>query len=969
MVVEKDVRSQLDKLPAELKEQYTIIYQNILESAHSISSIARKTFSWILTAQRVLIIEEMIAAVTLDDDDFYHNDLDIPRLLDICRNLIVVTSINYTSKQMAFQMVHLSIREFLEQLPEFSAEQLHTIAVSRLLDNFSPGLRLEKNISMTEKSLHALRDYTIYFFEHAELSLLTTSECGLAIKMSSFLFDNRYNSTTMLKEWHQITDEFYERSILSQDFSDLPLYEKRSFVQLKVEGLSLVGIHDLLSILKILDNDERISWEAHSSKQLGRALSEAVVHDKFAVVKWLLERQIVHSDEVHGHVPALYSAVWDQREEIVDLLLKHETDSLSRHEKGFLATPWKMVFNIPLRPGRRILFHNYAIFKRMFDSIELLHKGNPDGKLFFGFDWKHESLLDALRANWNEASQFLIRRGANDRLQITQRADDFVDEDERQSSALQIAVKYSGFSVIEALVDRSVERSSNSVTQSIVSLPLESREHLAYLNYLDNNERSALHYLMSRQSSSTEENEEIMRLLLKHGADSIIVSDKKCTLLHIAVAIGSANLIRDLVEGLDLEARDIYDATALHIASGDANRMSRVIRYLTNNGQEPLGRNSNESTLLHYAAKSCNFLALEALLKVLLGRDGVSLSRAKTIATAQSLSHSADIESDSYKKVVEYVNVADDEGNSLLHVIETARGLSQFDEANTNEQAILEIKDTVRLLIDLGAKLDSTAGGKTPLLSLIDVSRHGQAGAHIAARELLNHGANSNISDSTGATALHHYTRYPNHEVNEHLLSAGVDIDAKDHDLCTPLHWACRDSWSKSTRQLLLVDADCRARDHTRATPLHFAVKARYHECEVVTMLIKKRADVRSADFFRATPLHLAAQAGKLRRVLLLIRHEANPEAVDMAGKTAMHYAAEQASIFDENETEDEKYKYTRAEHLATWLHLFKWSEIWCQQIKTRPRRLFKRARSQILRTDRSWGDFSQIKSEVLAPS
>lgn len=966
MAVEKDVRSQLGKLPAELKEQYKIIYRDILESAQSTSSIARKTFSWILAAQRILTVEETIAAVALDDDGFYHTDLDIPRLLDICRNLVVVTSINYASKQMAFQMVHLSVREFLEQLPEFSAEQVHTVAVSRLLNDFNPSLRLEKNVPMREKSLQALRDYTIYLFEHAEMSLLATPECDLAPKMSSFLFDSRYNPTAMFNERNHVIDEFYERSILPQDFPDLPLYEKRRYTRLKAGGLDLVCVHGLLSILQVLGNDKRIPWEAHSSEQLGRALYMAASHGKSAVAKWLLERQIVHPDEAHGHVPALYTAVWDQHEEIVGLLLEYGADPLSRREHGFLSTPWNRVFNLSQR--RKFSNYNYSIFIRIFDSIEILHK--DDEKLSLGFDWKHESLFEALRANWDEASQFLIGRGANDRLQTSQRADEFVDIDERQSSTLQIAVKYSGFLVIEALLDRSLERSLNHATQSIISLRLESREHLAYINYLDNHGRSALHYLMDRQSSGIAEGEEIMRLLLKHGADPTAVSDKKFTALHIAAAIGSTNMIRELVkEGLDLEAQDICGATTLHIASRGAHRTPQVIRYLTDSAQEPLGRDSDGWTPLHYAAHSCNLPALEALLEVLLGRDGLSLSGAKRVATAHNLSGSAGMGFGPYRKLVEYVNVVDDEGNSPLHVVGTNRGLSQHDEANENEQTILEIKDTVRLLVDLGANLNSTAGGKTPLLSLMALSRHRRAGGEIAANELLNQGADPNIPDSKGATALHHRTCYWNDKPIEDLLNAGADIEAKDHDLCTPLHWACRNPWPQTARRLLLRDANCGARDRTGAIPLHCAANARYHTTEAAAMLIKKGADVQSADYSGATPLHLAAQAGKLHRVRLVIRYNANPEAVDMDEKTAMHYAAEQASIINENGDEDEDYEYIRPKHIATWLSLYKCSEKWCQQNMTRPKTLFKRTRSQILRTDRSWGDFNQIKSEVLTRS
>lgn len=959
MAVEKDVWSELGKLPTELREHYRIIYQDILESAHSTSSIARKTFSWILAARRMLTVEEMIAAVALDDEGFYHTDLDITRLLDICRNLVIVTSIDYASKQMTFQMVHLSVREFLEELPEFSAEQVHTVAVSRLLSNVSSSMQFEENTLLREKPLRALRDYSIYLFKHAEMSLLATPECDLAPKMSSFLFDNQYKVTPMLNEWRHIVDDLHQRSILAHDFPGF-LYGKRTFDGRNAGGLDLICKHGLLSILQNIDRHEMNPWQAYSSKQLSRALLEATCRGKSAIAKWLLERQIVQPDEFQNDLPALYVAVWNKQEEIVDLLLEYGANPLLRYGNDYHLTPWKMVFQLSPGPGLKHPKVNYTIFKRMFDSIARLRNETPDEESFLGYDWKLEGLLEALRANWDEASQFLIRCGANDRLQRSQRTDLLVIQDERQSSTLQIAVKYSRVSLIEALLDRSQKRSTNLATQSITSVQRESREHLAYLNYSENYGRSAMHYVMDRQSSGVEDSEEIMRLLLKYGADPTAISNEKHTAIHIAAAIGSMTMIRRfMTEGLDLEACDICGATTLHIASGGAHRKPRVIRYLTDNGQEPLGRDSAGSTPLHYAARSCNLPALEALLEILLARDGLSLSEAKRVATAQKFSRSAEKGFDPYRKLVDYVNVADDEGNSLLHVVGTARELSRLYVGKEKEQTIVEIKDTVRLLVNLGGSLNSTSGDKTVLPPLLALSRLDSFGAKIAAKELLDQGGDPNIPDSGGATALYHRIRCWDDELVEDLLNAGADIEAKDNDLRTPSHRACKHSWQQTVKRLLLHNADCGARDRTGATPLHCAVESKYLTDEKALMLIQKGANVQSADYSGATPLHLAAKAGKTHTVMLLIRNGANPEVVDMNGNTATHYAAEQASVITEHESQ-------RARHLATWFQLYKCSETWRQRNKTRPRTLFKRARSQILRTDRSWGDFSQVKSETL---
>lgn len=618
MAVEKDVRSELGKLPAELREQYKIIYQDILESAHSTSSIARRTFSWILAAQRMLTVEEMIAAVALDDDGFYHTDLDIARLLDICRNLVIVTSIDYASKQMSFQMVHVSVREFLEELPQFSAEQIHTVAVSRLLSNFRSSLWLEKNILIREKPLRALRNYTIYLFEHARMSLLATPECDLAPKMTSFLFDNQYNMSPMLKEWHHIIDELGLYSIVEEGFSRLLSYRKRDDGGGDAEGLHLVCVHGLLSILHNLGNDGMNPWEAHSSEQLSQALWEATSRRRFAIAKWLLERQLVHPNEFHRSSPALFAAVQNHHEELVSLLLEYGADPLSRHEQGFHKTPWSSVFSQSPPCYLKYPKHHYTIFKRMVDCIELLHKENPDRKSSFAFDWKLEGLFEALRGDWDEASQFWIRHGANDRLQTPKRKSRYRNFYEPQCSALQIAVKYSKLSVIEALLNRCRRCSSSLAAQSISPVQLQSREHLAYVNYIDDRGSSAIHYLTDRQSSDVEDSEEIMRLLLNHGANPTAASEEKHTAIHIAAAIGSTKMIRQLVtEGLDLDVRDNRGATALHITSGSEYRTPGLIRYLTDSGQEPLGKTRTGWTPLHYAAASfVTFLRLKLCSKV-----------------------------------------------------------------------------------------------------------------------------------------------------------------------------------------------------------------------------------------------------------------------------------------------------------------------------------------------------------------
>ena len=156
----------------------------------------------------------------------------------------------------------------------------------------------------------------------------------------------------------------------------------------------------------------------------------------------------------------------------------------------------------------------------MFDSIEIMQRKNHHIFSSLSFDWKLEGLFEALRANWEEASQFLIQRGANDRSHINQRTDEFLDRSGRQSSTLQIAASYSGFQIVKALLDRSLECSTHFDEQSSASGRLQPSKHRALINYLDPNGRSVLHYLMICESPLAEESEGIMRFLLEHGVDS-----------------------------------------------------------------------------------------------------------------------------------------------------------------------------------------------------------------------------------------------------------------------------------------------------------------------------------------------------------------------------------------------------------------------------------------------------------------
>ena len=956
MSVEKDVRTELGKLPAELAQQYAIIYTDILESAPSTTLIAKRTFSWMLAAQRVMTIEELIAAVALDDDGYYHKDLDVSGLLDICRNLIVVTMIDNNPIRQSFEWAHLSVREFFDKLSDYSPDHIHTVAVLRCLRSFDLTSQSGKKLSSAGLlNPDALRAYSIYLFEHAEISELRYANSRVAPHMKAFLFDQQYKPSAMFIEWQRLIEDFKEDSIWPQDSKDMPLFHKREFDDVISNGVQVICIYGLLSVINMLDDIESIPWKVYKSEYESNALYAATENGNVDVVKWLLERKIFGANETHGSLTALYMAVGKQQEDIVALLLEHGADPLWDSQEGFHGTPLHIAFR-----GRSL-----TIFERLLRQTELLYKDSLEKSSVLAFDWKSEALFEALREDWSPASQLLIHCGANIYLPVT-RTGGSPPHKHYHSTILQAAVECSESVVVKLLL----EKSSQSIGAKVLEVTGLSKAHLAYINALDQNKRSALHYLMGRKSSAVDESNAIMKMLLKFGADSTSVSDEGITVLHVAAAIGSLDSVNLLMEmGLDMKALTSDGATILHIAAGGICSTAMMIRYLIDKGVNPLSRDRDGRTSLHYAAAACNVPALLALLEHISRVDKLSQYQVKEMAISHIVTQKTYPASQQSPELKTLLDDVDGKGETLLHVLGSERKntLFRYNVRNERQEKVVRVRDTARLLLNLGASINRMAhNGRTPLIALLSLSVDplGFLSGNAAAKELLAKGADPNIPDVKGQTPLHYAARCRFKEGARDLIQAGANIEAKDHTLFTPLHVASQSGYPQMVKLLLSENAHCDARDHIEATPLHYAAQRSFWEVGKLgsgfDILVKKGADIHASDLSGATPLHWAAKSGQLYSVQRLIRAGANPEVIDQFGATAMQQAARHASLLTENEV-------WGANYINVWVLLFRASERWCRSNNIRPRTFLKRSQSFIHRTDHSWGDFDETRAKEFA--
>ena len=136
------------------------------------------------------------------------------------------------------------------------------------------------------------------------------------------------------------------------------------------------------------------------------------------------------------------------------------------------------------------------------------------------------------------------------------------------------------------------------------------------------------------------------------------------------------------------------------------------------------------------------------------------------------------------------INMTDDKGNTALHISAWRRQLR-----------------TVRVLLSLGCKND------------VVNSAYQQTALHFACisgelrivNELIRAGANPNLGDSHGYTAIHHSIQNGHSSLVAFLIGIGVDIESKDKNGHTPFLWVC------SSLQIFQFSHTNQNRQHTWA--------------------------------------------------------------------------------------------------------------------------------------------------------
>ena len=124
MKLDADVRSTLGRLPPKLEQLYLEIYEKRIISypGEAGRSTLGNALRWLLCSQRQMKSSEFCLAVAMNLTAS-PGGLTIEHILELCHNFVV-----YDHGLDTFRFAHLSVREFLEKLPEYSQNSCHVLA-------------------------------------------------------------------------------------------------------------------------------------------------------------------------------------------------------------------------------------------------------------------------------------------------------------------------------------------------------------------------------------------------------------------------------------------------------------------------------------------------------------------------------------------------------------------------------------------------------------------------------------------------------------------------------------------------------------------------------------------------------------------------------------------------------------------------------------------------------------------------
>ncbi|XP_067660126.1 putative ankyrin repeat protein RF_0381 [Haliotis asinina] len=364
---------------------------------------------------------------------------------------------------------------------------------------------------------------------------------------------------------------------------------------------------------------------------------------------------------------------------------------------------------------------------------------------------------------------------------------------------------------------------------------------------------------------------EAFDLLVKAGADLLLMNDLEQTILHVACQGGNIVIIKYLIkrEIVDIDSRDVDGWTAVMHAASDGRK--DVFDVLVKAGANLSLVNSNNESILHLACVEENV----EIVKYLMKRDIVDIN-SQDINGWTPIMHAV---SGGHKDVFDVFLEA---GADLSHVSHKKENILHLacDGGNTEIVKYLVKQD----IVDLNSQ---DVNGWTPLMFAA------YAGDAEVFGVLVEAGGDMSQVCNDKENILHMACRGGNVKIVKYLLTHDiVDIDSQDEAGWTPVMHTAEEKRKDAFDLLVKWGADLSLVDGNSDNILHFGCDA--GSVEIVKYLLTHNVmDINSRNGDDCTPAMIAARKGHEAVFFLLVDHQADLSAVNDAGDNILNMACE----------------------------------------------------------------------------
>ena len=456
--------------------------------------------------------------------------------------------------------------------------------------------------------------------------------------------------------------------------------------------------------------------------------------------------------------------------------------------------------------------------------------------------------------------------------------------------------------------------------------------HGAHVNAANENGATAL--LLACSTAQ----EDLVKLLLRAGADPAILDADGDTSLHGAIAADcNKETLEELIDyGADVNALNNRGRTPLLLSC--FYRYTDSVNVLLGAGADPSISDHENFSCLHAAVDGrCSNNTLQAVID-----HGAHIDAKRKDGTTALLSACRTGQSELVMFLMEAgadVNIVKPDGNTCLHLAvhghcskETLvkiieKGVHVDTLNNKGETALIRAcytkqTEPVKLLLEKGSDPNiSNASGN----SSIHAAVHGRC-SNEALQEIITHKADLDSQNNTGKTALSLACFYRQQDSARILLEAGsnpniadeegnrsleaaiiggcstkiikllikhsADVNATNKHNQTALGWACHERNVDAINVLLKARADPSIADKNGGTCLWYAVHGDCSE-EVFHAIIHHGADVNATDKENCTALMAACAERHIDAINALLKLRADPSIADDNGNTCIMFAVD----------------------------------------------------------------------------